>query len=288
MEAIAMRTLMVFILFLSFTLFTTPAFAADVPTLDENNFFVQDHADIFSDSNRDDLLEIGQSLQDESTAQVVVLTIDSLDGDPANSFAVKAFDHYGIGEGDVNNGTLIMFAEDDHEIQIITGKGIEKIISDERAGEILDEYAIPYFKEGQYDDGLTNTYKQIVADLADHYNVTVNADDTSVEPEAAEQGIADKGMGLIDKGKTYFTDHPIISIGAVIVVLFMLKGFLGGGRRRRRYNNYDDGYGYSNRRNRGYSRNRSSISRSSGSSSRRKTSGGGGSSSGGGSTGRKW
>src|SRR5699024_10481847 len=122
-----------------------------------------------------------------STVQVMVLTIESLHRDDSRSFAVKAFDHYGIGESDIHNGVLIMCAKRDQEIQIVTGKGIAKHLPDEHLGNILDTYAIPYFKDNLYSDGLEHTFKQMIHDIVDHYWTELEVEEESFELVAKDK-----------------------------------------------------------------------------------------------------
>lgn len=219
-------------------------------------------------------------MENESTVQVMVLTIESLHGDDSRSFTVKAFDHYGIGESDIHNGVLIMFAKRDQEIQIVTGKGIAKHLPDEHLGNILDTYAIPYFKDNRYSDGLEHTYKQMIHDIVDHYGGELDVEEESFELVAKDEQKIQKGKEYVMKAKQFYEKHPRISI-AILVTLFLL--YLRSTRRCRRNRYCDDGY-----YDRDYRSNRSTRSSRSSRTSSYRSSGGGGRSFGGGEAGRKW
>src|SRR5699024_7888790 len=115
------------------------------------------------------------------------LTIESLHRDDSRSVTVKAFDDYRIEESDIHNVVLIMFAKRDQEIQIVTGKEIAKHVPDEHLGNILDTYAIPYFKDNRYSDVLEHTYKQMIHDIVDHYGVELDVEEESFELVAKDE-----------------------------------------------------------------------------------------------------
>ena len=231
---------------------------------------------------------------DASSAQVKTVTIKSLDGETPEAFATKAFDYYKLGDKTLNNGVLIMLSEQDKEIYIKVGKGTKKIISDDRAGKILDAQAIPSFKEGNLEDGILNTHKQVVKDLAEHYDVVPKVE--GEQYEGSLSALSNNGLDNIVRSDTkdkimttlqdaidliinqiikWYNINPWLTIIGVVVGLFMILrmlGRMGGGR--------SGGYSSSNRSSRSISSNRSS--------SKRKDSGSGGNSKGGGGAGRSW
>lgn len=279
------RIILVFIIFTS--VLPGTAFAKDVPDADPAQFFVTDSNEVLSQNARTELNELGRFLEDKTTAQVKLLTVDKLEGDTPEAFATKAFDYYELGAGDVNNGVLIMFAEDDREIYIKLGKGAMEIISEDDAGVIMDTYAIPYFKDEKYEEGLVNTYKKVAADVAEHYNVTsdVEASGNDMDAAAGEtsgflppemtaqlKNISKETVALIVGAfiALYAINPWLAIIAAIGAVLFILIMFSRLTRRNRR--------GYRNRR---YNNRRDS-------SPSRNDRGSGGSSSGGGGSGRSW
>ena len=52
-------------------------------------FYVNDYAGVFSDSWKETLCEAGKQLHDDTTAQLVVLTVDSTDGEDISDYADK-------------------------------------------------------------------------------------------------------------------------------------------------------------------------------------------------------
>jgi len=95
-----------------------------------------------------------QSLKDATSVELAVVTVDNLGGLAVEEFAEKLFRRFGIGEKGKDNGLLLLFARDDRRVRFEVGYGLEGTIPDAIASRILDEQALPLFKEGQYARGL--------------------------------------------------------------------------------------------------------------------------------------
>ena len=92
-------------------------FAADIPNHTED-FYVNDYAGIFSDEQRDRIVEAGKELYDGTTAQVVVLTIDSTNGEAISDYALEVGRSWGVGTKGENNGVLIVLAVKDRQVWV--------------------------------------------------------------------------------------------------------------------------------------------------------------------------
>ncbi|MGN0572452.1 MAG: TPM domain-containing protein, partial [Acutalibacteraceae bacterium] len=72
------------------------AFAIDLPK-PTNDFFVNDFADVIDEETENDIMAIGASLYKQTTAQVVVVTVDSLDGYDVDEYALELGREWGVG-----------------------------------------------------------------------------------------------------------------------------------------------------------------------------------------------
>ena len=86
--------------------------------------------------------------------QMAVLTIPSLEGDDINPFALRVGNTWRLGQKGKNNGLLIIIAKADRKTRIEVGIGLQDVLTDAEAGEILREVMRPYLKEGLYDRGV--------------------------------------------------------------------------------------------------------------------------------------
>jgi uncharacterized protein len=130
-----------------------PVLAADFPA---PKGYVNDFASLLSDSTAMQLEEQLVSLEKDTTAEVAVVTVGSLEGASIEQYAADLFDAWDIGKKDKNNGVLFLIAYSDHKVRIEVGYGLEPVITDGRTGRILDNEVIPYFKNNDYNQGVRN------------------------------------------------------------------------------------------------------------------------------------
>ena len=140
------------------------AFAKAVPN-HTTEFYVNDFADVLSQETENEIQTHAVSLANETTAQVCVLTIDSLDGEDISEYSVEVFREWGIGNAQTNNGVLILLSVDDREMWITTGYGVEGTLTDTRLGQMRDIYAIPYYSNDDFDTGTRLLFGAIVNEL---------------------------------------------------------------------------------------------------------------------------
>lgn len=133
-------------------LVSTVVAASDYPS---PQGYVNDLANVLGAEGRTNLESRLTTLEKETSAEVVVVTINSLNGNSIEVYSVELFEKWGIGKKGKDNGILFLIAVDDSEVRIEVGYGLEKIITDGRAGRILDNDVIPYFKEDNYEAGIT-------------------------------------------------------------------------------------------------------------------------------------
>ena len=115
--------------------------------------YVNDYAGIMTPQGKAQLEAKLSQLEKDTTAQVFVATVKSLEGDDIQDYANRLFEKWKIGQKDKNNGVLFLVALDDRKMWIEVGYGLEPIITDGRAGRIRDEDVIPMFKKGDYEGG---------------------------------------------------------------------------------------------------------------------------------------
>ncbi len=143
---------------LGFFLVVLPVLAQDFP---QPVGYVNDFAVMLSSDFRDSLEEDLTQFEEETKAEIAVVTVNSLEGTYVEDYAVRLFEQWGIGKKEADNGLLLLIAKEDREFKIEVGYGLEPIITDGRAGKILREQMIPSFKEGNYDQGVKLAVEKI-------------------------------------------------------------------------------------------------------------------------------
>lgn len=188
-----------------------PVCAAEYPK-PTNDFFVNDFAGVISSEDKQEIMKIAASLYKQTTAQVVVVTVDSLDGKDVNDYALELGREWGVGQNKENNGVVLLLAVSERKVTIQVGYGLEGCLPDGKVGRILDNYALPYFSEDNFSTGITEAFKAVTTVVYDEYGV---------EPE-----IVYNPNELPDENSSKKAIETVI----ILIVLFLCSGFL---RRRR-------------------------------------------------------
>ncbi|MGH2649445.1 MAG: TPM domain-containing protein, partial [Ginsengibacter sp.] len=106
---------------------------------------------------------------DSTSSAIVVITVPNLDGNDIAEVSLKYLRDWGIGTKDKNNGVVILVSKDDHKARIETGYGMEGVLPDITAKEIIDDRMIPAFKENDYYRGFDNAVDAIIQAAAGEY-----------------------------------------------------------------------------------------------------------------------
>lgn len=182
--------------------------------------YVQDYAQVLSTEDKRRLLSIGQELDDKTTAQLAVVTVKTLDGQPIEDYALSILREWGIGSKEKNNGALIVVAVQDRRSRIEVGYGLEGLLTDGLTGRIQDQAMIPYFRKGNYAAGIVNGYAVTASLIAKDAGVQL----TSINSE--QIAVPAKTTNNTDQEYPFWLK---LLIGAGIVLLLIVDNlFLGG------------------------------------------------------------
>jgi uncharacterized protein len=205
--------------------------AQDVPDLTAP---VNDFAHVIDAASAQALDTRIRALQAASGDAVVVATIKTTGQDTIEQYAVRLFEHAGIGAKGKDNGVLILVAVDDHHVRIETGYGLEEYITDGFAGETIRRDLLPAFRQGQYGPGLVNGATRIIQRIASARGVTL----TGVPAAPART----TGGGHLSVGAAI-----IVFIVILLAISFASRGGgssgFGPGRRRRSSAVWPGGFG---------------------------------------------
>jgi uncharacterized protein len=204
------------LLFLLFFLLQSGASAENIkmPT-PIGDIYVQDFAKVLTDAEIAEIRSLGRTIEDQTTAQISVLTVDTIGEHTMEEFANEAFRQYGIGNETQNNGVLLVMAVTDRLIRIEVGYGLEGRIPDGKAGRILDQNAIPYLQNDQPNKAILETYKVLANEVLAEYG---QAGGLSTTDSQAQHSAANEGGGI----------PAWLLIIIIVVVVFLDFKFFGG------------------------------------------------------------
>lgn len=172
-----------------------PAFS--IEDLDFSSGFVSDNAKIIDLVDYVKIEDIISQLQLETTAEIAVVTVNSLQGKSVEDTAVEIGRKYGVGAKDVNNGVVILVAPNERKMRIELGMGLEDKITNKQAEKIVKSDMIPYFSKGKYSEGIFRGVKSTARLVAQCYgkNLFKTSDTTSKGIHLDKKTI--KGLALI-------------------------------------------------------------------------------------------
>jgi uncharacterized protein len=204
------------------------------PQLDGHR--VVDQANILSDATEQDLELKLKGLEDQTSDQVVVVTVDSLQGDEIEDYGYRLGRAWGIGQDGTetapngqkykNNGLILLVAPNEHKVRIEVGYGLEPVMTDAMSSIIIRNDILPKFKAGDFDGGVEAGTDAIIQQISQDRGVAIQ------KAQAAAQEAEDDG------GSHHRLPVPVIILIIIFFVLFsrgwlpwfLLGSIFGGGR----------------------------------------------------------
>ena len=136
---------------------------------------VNDFANVIDVENSAKMEALAQEVLQKTGTAVVVATVPSIgENEEYTMYANGLYQAWGIGKKGEDKGVLIFLTVKERKIRIETGYGVEGILPDGRVGEILDNYVVPFLKDGNYGKGLYNAMYACSTYIAKDANVQLS------------------------------------------------------------------------------------------------------------------
>lgn len=192
-----------------------------------DSFYVADYSNVLSNETEQMIINYNGSLEQQCQgAQIVVVTVDYLDGMHSDEYAYQLFNDWGVGSADYNNGMLLLLAVQENKAWLAYGLGLNSLIDSDQVDSLLDQYFWKDFDRGNYDEAVTSLFKALLVWYDEQYDAQVVQSGTS-----ASQGNG-YTVGYIEPGLGTRLSHALSSIIKILVVIAVLSALFGGGRRR--------------------------------------------------------
>jgi uncharacterized protein len=172
---------------------------------------VNDFANLLAPFQQQALEQKLDAYNDSTSSAIVIITVPDLQGYDIAQVSLKYLRDWGVGVKGKNNGVVILVSKNDHKARIETGYGMEGVLPDITAKQIVEERMIPFFKNNDYYAGFDNAVDAIIQAAAGEYKA---------DPKANKSG------------------RPSFGSIILIVVIFLIILFLfsGGGGNGGSYN----------------------------------------------------
>ena len=150
-------------------LFMTAAFAQEPANAPQTQYWVTDQADVLSASVEKTLTDNAITFEEQTTNQVVVVTVNTLAGWTIERYGRWLGNSWGIGQADKDNGVLLLVAPNDRRVRIEVGRGLEDVIPNSTAQSIIDNEILPKFRDGDMQAGIVAGHRAILQALGGEY-----------------------------------------------------------------------------------------------------------------------
>jgi uncharacterized protein len=152
---------------------------------------ITDVANVIEPATEADLDSRLDQLEQNTSSEIAVVTVPSLDGTTVDDYAARLFKEWGIGQAKSDNGVLVLVAPNEREMRIEVGYGLEGILPDGLAGQIIRDNFIPRFRDNDYDGGIRDGVTRVI-DVVEKQQVL-----SAAELAAFNQGGGDMPKWLI-------------------------------------------------------------------------------------------
>ena len=115
---------------------------------------INDEAHIFSQNERDELLNLVQNFEQNSTTQIAIVTLNSLENKSIEELSLEIARGYKLGQKEDSNGVLLVVAPNEKKVRIEVGYGLEGTLTDAISSQIINSVMIPQFKNGNMSEGV--------------------------------------------------------------------------------------------------------------------------------------
>ena len=200
------------------------------PTAD---FYVLDEANVLDIDTEGMIVFSNDLLFADCGAQIVVVAVDSLDGDDIADYAYELYNEWAIGNKD-GDGFLLLLAIKEEDYYLMPGEGVDSVFTGGVLRGIMNECLEPDFAAGNYDEGVDKTFRKIFAMMADACGSDATVAEGIVLYEEYMSGDryydSDEGYYEYEESRTFgkgFGFTSVFRMIALIVVVIVILAFTG-------------------------------------------------------------
>lgn len=203
-----------------------------------DEFYVNDFANLFTEKDKQVMMENAVKLAEEYDGiQVVVSTVNSLNGNQIEEYAYSMYEQYGIGKDSM--GILILLSVEDRQVKIETGKTMQAYITDSKSGQLLDNYGMQYFKEDRFAEGLKSVQEAVIAEIRNvvpiDWSSTNETSNVTEVPDAVAPTTGDEvNNGQQNKWQYMLFGYLFVLVFVIPIVLNIIQLV----RYRKKYNEF--------------------------------------------------
>lgn len=148
---------------------------------------VNDFAGLLDDATRAELAARLRVVEQATTAEIALATVTSLQGMSVEEYATRLFEAWGIGQRVADNGVLVVVAPNERAMRIEVGYGLEPVLPDGLAGEIVRTEFLSRFRANENRGGVVRGMRR-VADVVEARHALSDEERRLTSPSEPSRG----------------------------------------------------------------------------------------------------
>src|SRR5271163_4511367 len=198
-----------------------------VQDLPQPTNYVSDFAGVLSPQTVQGLNALCAQVDRQAHAQIAVVTVKTLDGEPVENFTTALEDKWKVGKKGTDRGVIMVFAIQDRQRRIETGYGLEGILPDSKVG-VIGRSVVPQLQAGNNDAAISSAVVQVAQIIAADAGVTLQANQRRGPPQRQVKQLT-LGQLLIGGAVLLVILFVLFRFAPSGTLGFLLGMFLGGG-----------------------------------------------------------
>ena len=181
----------------------------------DSSFYVTDSANVLTEETAQMIISFNGALEQQCRgAQIVVVTVDYLDGMTCDDYAYQLFNDWGVGSPENNNGMLLLLSTQENKAWLAYGLGLNATLSSSDVDELLDTYFWKDFDRGNYDKAVSKLFPALLRYYDGVYG-------TNISLAAKKES---------DNSRDEY-NNPYAVLRVLVIILILLALFNNNGRR---------------------------------------------------------
>ena len=129
--------------------------------------YITDSSEILKNETIDYIYEYSSYLDEIENIDYYVVTVRDLDSYSIEEYTDKIYRLYNINE----KGILILLSTDERKMRVKVGEDLSDIIYPQLIDEYIEQFFMPYFKNGEWDEGIRNGYSAFYKMICNYYDI---------------------------------------------------------------------------------------------------------------------
>ncbi len=132
--------------------------------------WVSDTADVIGPKSEAKLNHMLNALEAETGTEMAIVTVnETATFSTPREFTAELFNTWGVGKAAQNNGVLFLISVSDRRAEVVVGDGLESVLTQAKVEALLSQQAVPDFRQANYDKGISDASRALVAYLSHPY-----------------------------------------------------------------------------------------------------------------------